>query len=287
MYITSKYILKRLVFSALFLCVKSCSTNSNAAFSETVKVSLRDVGHHLLLINKDSTSVVKPVLALNENKYQLAFESKLLIHPDSLVNQIKSSFQKANLPKHYLVEVLRCEDNEVAYSYEMKQNVEKDIIPCGGRQLKNGCYLITLRFTKLLATEQNSFKFLYLLCIGVLLLLAFVIYKKKTKTHAKENDSNFASLGCYKFYPEQNKLIKEATEISLSKKECELLEIFVANPNQVIKRDELMKKVWEDNGVFVGRSLDTYVSKLRKKLKDDNSITLTNVHGVGYKLEIS
>jgi len=45
--------------------------------------------------------------------------------------------------------------------------------------------------------------------------------------------------------------------------------------------------VWEDNGVIVGRSLDTYISKLRKKLKDDASIKLINVHGVGYKLEIN
>ena len=63
--------------------------------------------------------------------------------------------------------------------------------------------------------------------------------------------------------------------------------IFVANPNQIIKRDELTKRVWEDNGVIVGRSLDTYISKLRKKLKDDDTIKLINVHGVGYKLEIS
>ena len=80
--------------------------------------------------------------------------------------------------------------------------------------------------------------------------------------------------------------MKEAIEINLSKKECELLAIFIAKPNQIIKRDELTKKVWEDNGVFVGRSLDTYISKLRKKLKDDTSIKLTNVHGIGYKLEI-
>ena len=65
-----------------------------------------------------------------------------------------------------------------------------------------------------------------------------------------------------------------------------MLELFVASPNQVIKRDELTKKVWEDHGVIVGRSLDTYISKLRKKLKDDTSIKLTNVHGIGYKLEI-
>ena len=90
----------------------------------------------------------------------------------------------------------------------------------------------------------------------------------------------------FKFYPEQNKLVRQATEISLSKKECELLALFVARPNQIIKRDELSKKVWEDQGVIVGRSLDTYISKLRKILKDDDSIKLSNIHGVGYKLEV-
>ena len=108
---------------------------------------------------------------------------------------------------------------------------------------------------------------------------------RKIVTKEKLN-SRYIKIGSFQFYAEQSKLIKEAVEISLSKKECELLEIFVAKPNQIIKRDELTKRVWEDQGVFVGRSLDTYISKLRKKLKDDDSIKLTNVHGIGYKLEI-
>ena len=78
----------------------------------------------------------------------------------------------------------------------------------------------------------------------------------------------------------------ETKEINLSKKEVELLTIFVANPNKIIKREELSKQVWEDQGVFVGRSLDTYISKLRKKLSDDETIKLTNIHGIGYNLEI-
>ena len=109
---------------------------------------------------------------------------------------------------------------------------------------------------------------------------------KKTTKLEKGLSEKVTILGSFKFYPEQNKLTKKAIEIPLSKKECELLEIFVANPNQVIKREEITKKVWEDNGVFVGRSLDTYISKLRKKLKEDKSIQLINIHGVGYKLEI-
>jgi len=101
-----------------------------------------------------------------------------------------------------------------------------------------------------------------------------------------EEDSNYASIGSFQFYPEQNKLVKQATEISLSKKECELLAIFVSRPNQTITRDELTKRVWEDNGVIVGRSLDTYISKLRKILKDDDAIKITNGHGFGYKFEV-
>lgn len=94
------------------------------------------------------------------------------------------------------------------------------------------------------------------------------------------------TIGTYKYYPEKNHLLYKGLQVSLSKKEVELLEIFVASPNLVVKRDELTKKVWEDNGVIVGRSLDTYISKLRKKLKEDDSINITNIHRVGYKLEV-
>ena len=113
------------------------------------------------------------------------------------------------------------------------------------------------------------------------------LFKKTKDIRLKTENGVSEKIGSFYFYPEQNKLVKEEKEIALSKKECELLALFVAHPNQIIKRDELTKRVWEDNGVFVGRSLDTYISKLRKKLKSDTSIKLTNVHGVGYKLEIN
>ena len=66
----------------------SCSRKQNNSFSEMVKVSLREVGHHLLLANQDSTTVVKPVIALGELKYQLSFEKELGIYLDSLVIEV-------------------------------------------------------------------------------------------------------------------------------------------------------------------------------------------------------
>ncbi|MBA6155624.1 winged helix-turn-helix transcriptional regulator [Tenacibaculum sp. S7007] len=257
-------------------------------FSERVKVSLRNVGHQLLLSNQDSTSLVLPITELEDSKYKISFQNNLSINPDSLTSIIKQSLKKSKLPKYYRTEVVQCDDNEVAYSYEIKNKKESDIIPCKGRLLPNNCYVIEVKFTALNTTFFN--RHFFLLGLIVLLLLFgvdYVFLKPKIEERLEEKIDNATFIGIFQFYPEQNKLVKQATEISLSKKECELLAIFVENPNQIIKRDELMKKVWEDNGVFVGRSLDTYISKLRKKLKEDSSIKITNIHGVGYKLEVN
>ncbi len=278
---------RRFSLCALFICILSCNKDTNEHFPELVKVSLREVGHQLLLTNGDTTSVVSPVIALEVNKFQVTFENTLSIQPDSLVSIIKRSFEKADLPQHYITEVTQCEDFEVAYSYVMQKNTEKGIIPCRGRELKKGCYQVTVKFIEITERNKTQTKILYILFLVFLVLLVLFSYKRRSKQTIETEAVEFTALGRFQFYPEQNKLIKEATEISLSKKECELLALFVAQPNQVIKREELTKKVWEDKGVIVGRSLDTYISKLRNKLKDDASIKIINVHGVGYKLEVN
>ena len=277
------------VFAVLLLLgwILTPSNNENEDFSERVKVSLRSVGNQLLHSNQDSTSLVLPVVALATNRFKVTFQNNLSFEPSNLVKIVKNSFNKADLPSYYRVEVKQCGDDEVAYSYEIKNLSEKDIIPCAGRYLPNKCYIIEVKFTNIYSTFFNKQFFLFsFLILLILFALNYIFSKPKFVEQPIVKVDNATSIGSFQFYPEQNKLVKQATEISLSKKECELLAIFVARPNEIIKRDELTKKVWEDNGVFVGRSLDTYISKLRKILKEDTSIKLTNVHGVGYKLEV-
>jgi len=281
------YLLGVLTVLVFFTWSFSDSNDNEDEFSEKVKISLREAGNQLLLSNQDATSLVLPVVQLETSKYELAFQYPLSLEPSNLVAIIEKSFQTSGLPMNYRVEVIQCSDLEVAYSYEMNANVEKVIVPCGGRVLPENCYTVEVRFMDIEASFFSIQKLLFALIVVICLVLIFFFIKKEKKIVPEENRGDHASIGSFRFYPEQNKLVKEAVEISLSKKECELLEIFVAHPNQVVKRDELTKKVWEDNGVIVGRSLDTYISKLRKKLKDDTSIKLTNVHGVGYKLEIT
>ncbi|RAR47455.1 winged helix-turn-helix domain-containing protein [Flavobacterium lacus] len=270
------------IFAAIMIFT---STKKDEPFSELVKIALRDVGNKLLLANQDSTSLILPVQKVEESKYQLSFEKELTIYPDTLVKIVQQSFQKANLPSHYQLEVKQCKDLEVAYSFLKNASVEKDIIPCGGRNMPQKCYTIEVRFLEKTAT--SSFNTIWIVLLSLSIIVAFIFFPKRKKIkqpHSTIEDG--IPLGKFQFYPEESKLLLASNEISLSKKEVELLTLFVENPNKIIKREELSKKVWEDHGVFVGRSLDTYISKLRKKLSEDESIKLTNVHGIGYVLEV-
>lgn len=255
-------------------------------FSERVRLSLREVGHELLLENKDTTSLVLPIIDIEALKYKLAFQKQLSIIPEDLVAIVKKSLENSNLPKKYRVEVKQCMLEKVVYSYEIKKTENKSIIPCMARELPVECYTIDVKFINKNSAGYNVFIYLIIIALIFSLFIEIYLYKKSKPTNETPIEEPYIKIGHFQFFPEQNKLIKEATEIGLSKKECELLAIFVAAPNQIIKRDELTKRVWEDHGVFVGRSLDTYISKLRKKLKTDDTLKISNVHGVGYKLEI-
>jgi DNA-binding response OmpR family regulator len=89
------------------------------------------------------------------------------------------------------------------------------------------------------------------------------------------------------FHAETRKLIINGKTIDLTKTETRVLRIFALTPNEAIERNRLQKEIWEDEGVIVGRSLDMFISKLRKKLEPDPTIKIAVIRGKGYKLEIS
>ena len=269
----------------LFVSLASCNTTQND-FSERTKIALRDAGNKLLLSNQDSTSLILPIKQVERDKYLISFNNSLSFEPNSLVTSVQESFESTHLPSDYRVEVVQCSDREVAYSYQITNEEESTLIPCASRYLPTACYFIEVKFTNRPAANFGS-EYIFALSIIVILFgFCFWVYKRNNGKAKSIKDVNYKAVGSFRFYPEQNKLIKATEEIALSKKECELLTLFVERPNEIIKRDELTKKVWEDNGVFVGRSLDTYISKLRKKLQSDTSVKLSNVHGVGYKLQL-
>jgi DNA-binding response OmpR family regulator len=83
-------------------------------------------------------------------------------------------------------------------------------------------------------------------------------------------------------FDHQNQLLKIGVKAKrLTGKECEILSYLVNNRNRVIKREQLLKELWGENDYFLGRSLDVFITKLRKYLKDDPGISIENVFGVG------
>ncbi len=279
--------MKKIVFPLFtilcFTCLNCKDDTPQNHFSETVKVALRDAGHTLLLANNDSTSLILPVKKLNDNKYEIAFQNRLSITPDSLVVAVSHSLETANLPKQYIVEVINCNKDEIFYSFQIKGTKESDIVPCLGRKLPTDCYKIQVLFFE----KKSNLIAVFLILLAGVLVFGFLYLKKRKRKTSIEDTIPYSKIGDYKFYKDQNKLIKEAIEIKLSAKECELMSMLSTNQNQVVKRDALVKEIWEDRGVFVDRSLDTFISKLRKKFKDDPSINIVNIHGVGYKLEVN
>ena len=255
---------------------------------EEKMIVMRNVGHHVLLAAGDSTSRVLPVRAVGEDSYLIRFESPFTFEADTLVKVIHRGLSKMahaqSLSEKYIVNVLRCVGEEVIYGYQIAGTKESTLVPCSGRQQPEDCYMIRITFQESSFFNAKMGLQFFAGFLAAAFLFAGLIFTKKI-SQKPGADRSVSSIGKYVFDFERRTLIHGAAEIELTAKESQLLKLFAENPNQVLDRDELLKKVWEDEGVFVGRSLDMFVSRLRKKLQDDSSVKITNIHGKGYKLE--
>ena len=82
-------------------------------------------------------------------------------------------------------------------------------------------------------------------------------------------------------------MLIENEQTALTPTEAKLLHLFAVAPNQVIEKSVIQKEIWQHDGEIISRSLDVFISKLRKKLKGLENVQLVNVHGKGYRLEIT
>lgn len=94
-------------------------------------------------------------------------------------------------------------------------------------------------------------------------------------------------LGAYQFDPASFVLRIHGAEKMLTARESELLAMLARHQEKVLKREEILTAIWGNDDYFLGRSLDVFISKLRKYLKEDPTIQIVNYHGVGFKLQVS
>lgn len=100
------------------------------------------------------------------------------------------------------------------------------------------------------------------------------------------NNEGIYILGKYTFDSPNHELRFADKRIGLTTKEVELLRVLYSHKNQLITREKTLKAVWGSDNYFIGRSMDVFITKLRKYLKDDPDISIVNVHGTGFRLEV-
>ena len=117
----------------------------------------------------------------------------------------------------------------------------------------------------------------------VLLHKIKAILKRNEELHKEEANAEF-DLGTYHFNPRLRELIVNGKTQTLSPKENELLKMLSEYKNDLLPREAALKKIWGSDTYFNGRSMDVYIAKLRKYLKEDPKLEIVNIHGNGFRL---
>ncbi len=115
------------------------------------------------------------------------------------------------------------------------------------------------------------------------LLLRMDVFLRRTKKMYSDRTQTF-QIGDIHFSFSNLKLTVDKTEHNLTQKEAELLQFFCEHPNRILKREEVLLNVWGKDDYFLGRSMDVFITKLRKYFKPDPSANIETIHGIGFRL---
>ncbi len=120
------------------------------------------------------------------------------------------------------------------------------------------------------------------------LLLKIKIFLKRSQSQPISNGetSKKIQIGKFVFHPDDLSLSLNGEARSLTLKEAELMKLFAKNLNKVLSRNEILEQVWGSDDYFLGRSLDVFISRLRKYFKADPAVKITNLHGIGFRFSI-
>lgn len=276
-----RYFKYTLVLSCFFY-----TTIINAANDEQYsKILFRKIAHDFLLQMNDSTSRILSVEKMDE-RYVVKFENEFGFNPDLLSTSVYKILEQTKIKNRYIIEVEPCDTPKTIYSFEASLTTNQNDIACKQRALPKACYklLFTEHIIATKKTKKSFFSYILVIIVGLIALglILYIVKRRKDTTFVNE-----INIGKYQFNVKEMKLIFKNESIELSSKETDLLNLLLSNENKTLEKDYILNLIWGDEGSYVGRTLDVFISKLRKKLQHDSNIKIINVRGVGYKLTVS
>jgi hypothetical protein len=263
--------------------------SKNKNFTEKVNLALRRTAHRLLKSSGDSTSQIEPISIIDKSTFMVRLNKNF--NYDNLPKLLEESFKLHQIEGNYDDSVLNCRDGELELGYNYLDFKRDKDVACSGRKQDENCYDLKVTFTE--PTIQSHSKSLWLIPLWSLLLGGFIywnIHKSGQKNESQPQIipelSDEITFGNSILNFSNQRLNSGNIQHNLTYREAKLLKLFVAHANQLLERDFILKSVWEDEGITVGRSLDVFVSRLRKMLQADANVQIVTLHGVGYKLQV-
>jgi DNA-binding response OmpR family regulator len=207
---------------------------------------------------------------------------------------------KDNLEQFY--DVYHCENGEIAFETFKKEHFDICVLDImmpkmDGFELAENIrkinHEIPIIFLSAKTLKEDRIKGLKLgaddylvkpFSVEELMLKIEIFLKRSNKTNIVE--SKFYSVGKYQFDPNNYLVFNNDEKISLTQRESDLLKLFLDNKNKVLKREEILTQLWGNDDYFLGRSLDVFISRLRKILANEKGIAIENLHGIGFKFVI-
>lgn len=252
--------------------------------AQQVNLAFRQAAHKLYIKMGDSLSLIPAVV--QNGQYDFSLEFSCSLNYGDLPWLLDEAFAAYQIENPYEVLVRDCEDEVIVLGYN-RQAFQSGVIPCLNREKSSECNVLTLSFADLIEAPPKSLLggSVLLFCLG-LAMLAARNSPTEVPLQTQEKNTDFIPLGKSQFNPETFVVKINGNEKKLTYQESKLLECFAKSPNTILERKEIQDYVWKDEGVIVSRSLDVFISRLRKILSPDDSLKIVNIRGVGYRLEV-
>lgn len=226
-------------------------------------------------------------------------KTKILLAEDDLQLGfiIKDNLEEAGF------QVINCPDGETAWEHYQKTNPDLCILDVNmpyrdgfslAKKIRQKSDRIPILFLTAKSFEEDKLKGFaaggddYIVKPFSMkeLLSRMQVFLRRNKMIVAESPQTM-TIGNFTFYPAELKLVGEKETVSLTQRESELLEFLCLHPNKVLKREEILSNVWGKNDFFLGRSMDVFMTRLRKLLSVEPLVTIETIHGVGYRFTMN
>ena len=247
-------------------------------------LAVRAIGDDLLRSVDNFRSPVSPVQKTSDNALKLIFEEPFSLDPDQLVD-IALKHLTFDISSRSIVSVFDADNDELVYGFEINHFNQKEI-PCLGRIFPESQYYVEIDLYErayfglkenAVALSFTGFSLLSFALFGFSASRKINTYSGVSQTHV-DADFELDRLN--------NLLVCNGTHVDLTDKEFSIMSVLYQHKNQLVTRRHIEETVWLSEGVITSRSLDMYISRLRKKLSVIPTVQINNKRGKGYILEV-